>query len=177
MSVDNKLDEFERSEGFAKVFNDIKPRSIRCGIPPLPHNFMTDPLPSLESFRGDTKNTNPKDLVGQTKANIFLIPPAALIAEAEAFMDGAKKYLPYNWREKGVRSSVYLSAAMRHMMSYQDGEEVASDSLVHHLGHARACLGIILDAIAQGNLVDDRPVKGSASRLLAEVHSKNEKAS
>jgi hypothetical protein len=29
---------------------------------------------------------------------------------------------------------------------------------VRHLGHAKACLGILLDAEATGNLIDDRPL-------------------
>ncbi len=124
-----------------------------------------------------TKQTNPKDLVGQTKVQTWLVPPAGKIATAEALMDGAKKYGPYNWREKGVKTTVYISAIERHLMAYLDGEDVASDSKVHHLGHVMACCAILLDAEAQGNIVDDRPIHGAASRLLAEVHSKNEKAS
>ncbi len=122
----------------------------------------------------DFKDGNPKDLVGQTKAQMWLIPPAAKISLAEALMDGAKKYEPYNWREKGVRASVYLSAAERHIMSYLDGEDHAKDSGVHHLGHAMACMAILLDAISLGNLVDDRPLAGQASSLLESVHKKNQ---
>jgi hypothetical protein len=122
----------------------------------------------------NTKCTNPKDLVGQTKAQMALIPPAAKIALAEALMDGATKYQPYNWREKGVRASVYLSAAERHMMAYLDGEDNASDSGVHHLGHAMACFAILLDAISLGNVVDDRPTKGKAGELLEAGYKKRE---
>jgi hypothetical protein len=129
----------------------------------------------MQQLTIDLKDTNPKDLVGQTKAQMWLIPPASLIAEAEALMDGAVKYQPYNWREKGVRASVYISAIDRHRMAYLDGEDFAEDSLVHHLGHIKACCGILLDAIAQGNLVDDRPVKGKASSLLKDLHARQEK--
>lgn len=121
-----------------------------------------------------TKDTNPKDLVGQTKAQMWLAPPAGKIAMVEAFMDGAKKYEPYNWREKGVRSTVYVSAIERHLMDYIDGQDLASDSQVHHLGHIMACCAILLDAISLGNIVDDRPSKGRASEILEEVHKKNE---
>jgi hypothetical protein len=120
----------------------------------------------------DRKDTNPKDLVGQTKAQLWLIPPAATIALAEALTDGARKYQPYNWREKGVRTSIYLSAAQRHILAFLDGEDVAADSGVSHLGHAMACFAIVLDSMAQGNIVDDRPTKGKASELLEAVHKK-----
>ncbi len=119
-----------------------------------------------------TKDTNPKDLVGQTKAQMWLTPPAAKIALAEALMDGAIKYQPYNWREKGVRVSVYRSAAERHIMDFLDGQDYAEDSGVHHLGHAMACFAILLDAISLGNVVDDRPPKGRAPQLLEEVNQK-----
>lgn len=120
----------------------------------------------------NVKDTNPKDLVGQTKAQMWLTPPAAKIALAEALMDGAIKYQPYNWREKGVRVSVYLSAAERHIMDFLDGQDYAEDSGVHHLGHAMACFAILLDAISLGNVVDDRPPKGRAPQLLEEVNQK-----
>ena len=42
-------------------------------------------------------------------------------------------------------------------MSWFEGQEAAGDSNVHHLGHVVACAGILLDAQATGNLVDDRP--------------------
>ena len=43
-----------------------------------------------------------------------------------------------------------------HLNAWAEGEEAAPDSGVHHLGHARACLGILLDAQETGNLIDDR---------------------
>jgi hypothetical protein len=75
-----------------------------------------------------------------------------------AMMDGAKKYGPYNWRAKKVVASIYIDAAMRHLATWFEGQETASDSKVHHLGHAIACCAILLDAQATGNLVDDRPI-------------------
>lgn len=109
---------------------------------------------------------NPKDLIGVTKPNLALIPPAAMLHEAMAMGNGAEKYGAYNWRQKKVRAMIYIAAAQRHLASYLDGEEVASDSGVHHLGHARACLGIILDAMETGNLIDDRPTPGAAAALI-----------
>lgn len=122
----------------------------------------------------NTKDTNPKDLIGQTKLQTWLVPPSAKIALAEALTDGACKYGPFNWREKGVRATVYIAAAERHVMSYLDGEDLAEDSGVHHLAHAMACFAILLDAIAQGNIVDDRPIKGASPALLKAIHLKNE---
>ncbi len=111
---------------------------------------------------------NPKDILGMTKVSLSKVPTAAIIYEALAMADGAAKYGPFNWRKNKVIASIYVDACMRHLSSWFDGEEIASDSLVHHLGHARACLGILIDALETGNLDDDRPPSGPTARLLAE---------
>lgn len=82
--------------------------------------------------------------------------------------NGAKKYGPYNWRATKVRATVYIAAGLRHLLEYLDGADYSTDTNppVHHLGHAKACMGIVLDALETGNLVDDRPGTGAASRLL-----------
>jgi nucleoside 2-deoxyribosyltransferase len=117
---------------------------------------------------------NPKDAVARTKPPLELIPPSALIHEAMAFRDGAivKEYGPYNWRKTKVKAMVYLGAALRHICDLIDGEDFASDSGVHHAGHGRACLGIFLDAQENGNLIDDRPPKGNAPKLIERLTAK-----
>ena len=102
-------------------------------------------------------STNPKDLVGNTKVSLSKLPMIAVAHGAMAMMDGATKYGAFNWRDKAVVSSIYIDAAMRHLQCWFEGQEVASDSKVHHLGHAIACCAILLDAQAKGKLVDDRP--------------------
>lgn len=113
-------------------------------------------------------STNPKDLVGKTKVDLALVPPASLIEQARAMQNGARKYGAYNWREKKVLSMIYLSAAKRHLDAWLDGEELSSDAQIHHLGHALACIGILVDAMHNGNLIDNRPTPGPAARLLEE---------
>lgn len=105
---------------------------------------------------------NPKDKIGATKVDLSLIPGTALAHLAFALMDGATKYGPYNWRVERVQARTYIAAAQRHLLDYLDGQEYASDSLAHHLGHVMACCAIILDAEANGMLTDDRPVMAAA---------------
>lgn len=96
--------------------------------------------------------------------------PAVLDVQVSlAMRNGAAKYGPFNWREKKVRAHVYLAAARRHLAAWYDGEDVASDSGIHHLAHAAASLAIILDAEATGNLIDDRPIPGATGRLIDEL--------
>lgn len=108
---------------------------------------------------------NPKTAIGATKVPLHLVPPSATHYTALAFKDGAAKYGPYNWREKGVSASVYYAAAKRHIDAWWDGEDLSPDALVHHLGHVMACCAIVLDAMSIGKLNDDRPPKGAASAL------------
>lgn len=108
-----------------------------------------------------SKGINPKDLLGNKKVSITKFPAIALAHAAHAMMNGAAKYGAFNWRGNPVIASIYIDACMRHLNQWFDGEEIASDSGVHHLGHAIACVGILLDAQETGNLVDDRPVEHS----------------
>lgn len=117
--------------------------------------------------------TNPKDILGRKKVDLTCVPPASIIYEAIAMEDGAEKYGKFNWRDKEVIMSIYLSAAQRHILSYQDGEELDPKSGKPHLAHAKADLGIIIDAIENGMIVDDRPPKGKASEILARYEKKN----
>lgn len=120
----------------------------------------------------EVKPVNPKDLIGSKKVSITKFPMVALIHGAHAMMNGASKYGPYNWRGNAVVASIYVDAAIRHLASWFEGEEVAEDSGVHHLGHAMACMAILLDAQATGNLYDDRPGSG---KLVEVLNSLNER--
>jgi hypothetical protein len=126
-----------------------------------------------------TDTTNPKDRIGMTKPALHLVPPALKIHVAEAMNYGAfkagpdkKGYGPYNWRDTKVRLTVYIAACMRHLDSLLDGENLASDSQVHHAAHCAAGCGIILDAMEQGTLIDDRPKPGHAAELLERFTAK-----
>lgn len=118
-----------------------------------------------------TGGTNPKDIVGSKKANLLDIPLAPLFKLAEVQAYAKTKYPPFNWRDKSmpVRYSPYLNAAIRHIFAYADGENVASDSKLHHLDHAIEGLLILRDAQLNGNAIDDR-IKGSAAKVLEEVN-------
>lgn len=110
-------------------------------------------------------DNNPKTAIGATKVPLHLVPPVAQHFMAQAFADGAKKYGPYNWRDKTVSSSVYYGAAKRHLDAWWDGENLSHDAQVHHLGHVMACMAILLDAMTINRLNDDRPTPGAAGGL------------
>lgn len=97
---------------------------------------------------------------------LALVPPSSVVYEALGFSDGAIKYGPYNWRENAVEFMTYAHACLRHLYAVIDGEWIDPESGKPHLGHAKACMGIIIDAYETGNLIDNRPKQGNAGPLL-----------
>lgn len=101
-------------------------------------------------------NIDPKASEGAKKTQLHLLPPVAMAEAAKAHQQGAEKYGPFNWRKTNVCTSTYISAIMRHLDLWRDGEDLAPDSGVSHLGHIIASANILLDAANCGTLVDDR---------------------
>lgn len=112
------------------------------------------------------KPTNPKDLIGSSKLPIHLWPETATSLGCLGLLDGMLKYGRSNWREAGVRVTIYVDAARRHLAAYFEGEDVDPDSGLPHLAHALACLAILVDAGAADKLVDDRAYRGEGYRDL-----------
>lgn len=102
-------------------------------------------------------DSNPKTVHGMKKCPLRLVPTVALRAEAWVMLHGADKYGPWNWRSDGISASTYYEAALRHLTAFWDGQDIDPESGHPHLAHARACLGILLDAMAAGKFNDDRP--------------------
>jgi|DEB0MinimDraft_6_1074348.scaffolds.fasta_scaffold168765_2 hypothetical protein len=103
---------------------------------------------------------NPKEAQGAKKVPLSKVPPVALAYQALVHEAGDADYGPRNWRDSRVLMSVYLDAAMRHILSMVDGEDLDPKSGLPHAAHAAACMNIIMDGSYQGTLEDDRPTKG-----------------
>ena len=103
------------------------------------------------------KETNPKDAVGVRKAPFSTIPGAVLAELGCALLEGARKYGRHNWRESGVRASVYYDAALRHLLDYWEGTDSDGESGLPHITKAIASLTVLRDAQIQNRCVDDRP--------------------
>ena len=114
----------------------------------------------------DKKSSNPKDDIGATKLPLDLVPDTLVAFAALAFLEGCLKYGQFNWRITGVKASIYIAAARRHLMKYNNGEWADSKTLIPHLASVIACCGIILDASICGKLVDDRPPMHPTSELI-----------
>ncbi len=105
----------------------------------------------------DAKPSNPKDIIGSNKLPMALVPSTTTAYLALGHSEGHIKYGLVNWREAGVRASIYLDALARHIAKWQNGEEEDPETTVPHLANAITCLSIIIDAKECGKLIDDRP--------------------
>lgn len=123
--------------------------------------------PNDETVTSELKATNPKDAIGSDKLPVHLWPETATAMGCLGLLDGMLKYGRSNWRSAGVRSSIYVDAARRHVARWFEGEDNDPDSGLPHLSHALACLAILVDAQAAGKLNDDRQVRGGFADVLA----------
>lgn len=117
---------------------------------------------------------NPKELDSSHKVPVSLFPATAVIAGAFVMNLGNQMpgRTPLNWRDKPVRNTSYVSAVMRHLGKYMDGEDNDPDLSersgqdVSHLWAALSSLAIMIDAEECGKLLDARPPKGGAAKML-----------
>lgn len=117
------------------------------------------------------KPTNPKDAVGIKKAPISTVSPVVMTEVGLAMLEGARKYGRHNYREAGVRASVYVDALWRHVFEqwWDCGQDVDPDSGLNHITKAIATLMVLRDSMILGNWVDDRP-PSMPEELIAEYN-------
>lgn len=127
-----------------------------------------------EPLRAATKESNPKDAIGDKKVPLWLLSPIAKIAWAMAQFAGQIKYGSWNWRIAGVRASTYTSAIERHLDAFKSGETFDPTDGTDHLGNIMACCAILMDAREAGKLTDDRPPVVSHRAALARAEGQME---
>jgi len=103
------------------------------------------------------KPTNPKDAVGIAKVPLSTVSAPVIAEVGLAMMEGARKYGRHNYRDVGVRASVYYDATLRHMMAWWEGQDIDPDSGLSHVTKAIASLVVLRDSMMNRKLTDDRP--------------------
>lgn len=116
-----------------------------------------------------SKALNPKDAIGSGKLPLHLWPTTATALGSLGLLDGMLKYGRSNFRVIGIRASIYVDAAKRHLDAWFEGEDVDPDSGLPHLAHALACMAILVDAQAAGTMADDRSCPGGYRKLVTEL--------
>ncbi len=112
-------------------------------------------------------------MIGMRKAPMSGLPAPVLMECGLVKLHGDLKYGAYNWREAGVRASVYYNAFFRHIEAWYEGEDLDPDSGEHHIAHAITGLMVHRDSQMFGNCVDDRPI----SHKPGWIQDMNERAS
>lgn len=119
-----------------------------------------------------SKPSNPKDVVGVRKFRQFTCIPFTVLAElGVALLEGAAKYGAHNYRVAGVRASIYIDAAMGHILQWWEGEDIDADSGLSHITKAIASLTVLRDAMINDMLTDDRPVKPNLDKLRSDLQA------
>lgn len=100
---------------------------------------------------------DPKQGAGMKKIPFHALPFAVIAELAVAHGEGALKYGRHNWREGEVVVSTYYAAALRHIFSFIEGEDIDPESGLSHVTKAIASLCVLRDAQINGCAEDDRP--------------------
>lgn len=91
----------------------------------------------------------------QEKPDLSLLPSAFLEEVAKAFMHGETKYGRHNYLQ-GLDWHRVTAAALRHLTAFNDGQDKDSESGLLHLGHAGACIAMLLVYYKKGLGKDTR---------------------
>jgi hypothetical protein len=89
------------------------------------------------------------------KLPLHLLSTEAMNQTAAVLKFGAQKYAEHNWRN-GFDWSRPLSAAMRHITAFNDGEDRDPESGLSHLAHAACCIMFLLEFEKTHPHLDDR---------------------
>ena len=89
------------------------------------------------------------------KPSFRLLPLKTLAGVNNVLEFGAKKYAENNWRH-GTNWSRFYDAALRHVSSWGEREEIDPETGENHLDHAICCLLFLRHYSLHGLGVDDR---------------------
>lgn len=136
-------------------------QGFQCGSKAIVYVPVIEKAEYKPNTDTSTKPTNPKDSIGIRKAPMSTVSAAVMAEIGVAMLEGAAKYGRHNYREAGVRASVYYDATMRHLMAWWEGEDIDPDSQMSHITKAITSLVVYRDAMIQNMAEDDRPPKSA----------------
>jgi len=112
---------------------------------------------------------NPKDAIGSDKLPLYLWPESATAFGCIGLANGMLKYGRANWREAGIRPSIYVDAIRRHLTDWFEGQDYDPEDNVHNLAAVAACVAILIDALCTDNMNDDRNYNGKSWRVARDM--------
>lgn len=113
-----------------------------------------------------SEQQNPKYVEAQKrgKADYSAIPWQAIHGLVLAMMEGMDKYGRFNFLEDSIEARTYIGAIGRHLfgdpangtLGWVNGEDIDSESGLHHLDKVMACCLLVRAAEMHGKLIDNR---------------------
>lgn len=113
----------------------------------------------LEERMAEEKGDGRKNDAAEGKPLLGLLPTRPLEQIARVLEYGAKKYAPHGWRN-GIEWQRTLNAALRHLLTYNGGEDKDTESGLSHLAHAACNLLFLLEYEVTHPELDDRYKSG-----------------
>ena len=99
-----------------------------------------------------------------TKAPLGLLDRYALEQTSLVMGFGAAKYGRDNWRG-GIAYSRLINAALRHLMAFNDGEDIDPESGLPHTAHLACCVMFLQNMEHTRKDLDDRYKKVFANEI------------
>jgi hypothetical protein len=135
------LDTMRDQDGTQWMLNPLQSARAILDLPATGEVRVVDPV------TGGEKGSKPE--------RFDLIPVGALREVARVYGFGAGKYADHNWR-KGYAWHLSYAAALRHVTSFWDGEDLDPESGLPHLAHAAWQMLTLLQFQLDGLGTDDR---------------------
>jgi hypothetical protein len=88
------------------------------------------------------------------KPRLSLIPSSLFTEVGKVLTYGAKKYAAHNWRA-GIDDDRLISAALRHIVAYNEGEDLDEESGLPHLAHAICELSFALEQMTKKDIYNE----------------------
>lgn len=131
-------------------FSSLTHKNLMSQTPPplVPFTTNTVPVLAADKIVGAIKHDT-------GKPGMNLLSREALEQIALVMDFGKEKYAAHNWRQ-GFAWSRPLSAALRHIMAFNDGEDKDPESGLSHLAHAACCIMFLLEFEKTHKELDDR---------------------
>lgn len=131
------------------IVSELCPRCLD-----MEHNSVRDLISSSTAYQAEIGKTyslvSDKEMLFKEghkddaeKPDLSLLPREFLEEVAKAFMHGEKKYGRYNYRN-GMDWHRIIAASIRHISAFNEGENTDSESGLNHLGHAGACIAMLV---------------------------------
>lgn len=87
-----------------------------------------------------------------------LLPVDSLREIVKVLTHGSRKYSPRNW-ELGLEYNRPYGAALRHLTSFWEGEDLDDETGLEHLAHAACCILFLLSfQLREMKKFDNRPI-------------------